>query len=53
MIHISDLAVGQARMRYGLARHGERPGHRMNEQWHPPGPGGVITASYFSVVLRS
>ncbi len=49
MIDIADLAVGQARMLYGLTMHSERPGHRMYEQWHPLGPVGVITAFNFPV----
>ncbi len=47
MIDIADLAVGQARMLYGLTMPSERPGHRMYEQWHPLGPVGVITAFNF------
>ena len=49
MIDIADLAVGQARMLYGLTMHSERPGHRMYEQWHPLGPVGVVTAFNFPV----
>ena len=49
MVDIADLAVGQARMLYGLTMHSERPGHRMYEQWHPLGPVGVVTASNFPV----
>ncbi len=49
MIDIADMAVGQARMLYGLTMHSERPGHRMYEQWHPLGPVGVVTAFNFPV----
>ncbi|MDD5206336.1 MAG: aldehyde dehydrogenase family protein [Desulfobacterales bacterium] len=51
MIDISDLAVGQSRMLYGLTMHSERPGHRMYEQWHPLGPIGVITTFNFPVAV--
>ena len=49
MIDIADLAVGQARMLYGLTMHSERPAHRMYEQWHPLGVVGVITSFNFPV----
>jgi L-aminoadipate-semialdehyde dehydrogenase len=51
MIDIADLAVGQARMLYGLSMHSERAAHRMYEQWHPLGPVGVITAFNFPVAV--
>jgi aldehyde dehydrogenase (NAD+) len=51
MIDITDFAVGQSRMLYGLSMHSERPGHRMYEQWHPLGPIGVITAFNFPVAV--
>ena len=51
MIDITDFAVGQSRMLYGLTMHSERPGHRMYEQWHPLGPIGVITAFNFPVAV--
>ena len=44
MIDICDLAVGQARMLYGLTIQSERPSHRLMEQWHPLGVIAVITA---------
>ncbi len=50
-IDICDLAVGQARMLYGLTMHSERSAHRMYEQWHPLGPVGVITAFNFPVAV--
>lgn len=51
MIDISDFAVGQSRMLYGLTMHSERPSHRMYEQWHPLGPIGVITTFNFPVAV--
>lgn len=51
MIDISDFAVGQSRMLYGLAMHSERSRHRMYEQWHPLGPVGVITTFNFPVAV--
>ncbi len=51
MIDITDFAIGQSRMLYGLTMHSERPGHRMYEQWHPLGPIGVITAFNFPVAV--
>jgi aldehyde dehydrogenase (NAD+) len=51
MIDISDFAVGQSRMLYGLSMHSERPRHRMYEQWHPLGPVGVITTFNFPVAV--
>ena len=51
MIDIADFAVGQSRMLYGKTMHSERPNHRMDEQWHPLGPIGVITAFNFPVAV--
>jgi aldehyde dehydrogenase (NAD+) len=53
MIDICDFAVGLSRQLYGLTMHSERPGHRLYEQWHPPGPIGVITAFNFPVAVWS
>jgi aldehyde dehydrogenase (NAD+) len=53
MIDICDMAVGQARMLYGLSMHSERPAHRMYEQWHPLGILGLITAFNFPVAVWS
>ncbi|QTA90838.1 Aldehyde dehydrogenase [Desulfonema magnum] len=53
MIDITDFALGQSRMLYGLTMHSERPEHRMYEQWHPLGPVGVITAFNFPVAVWS
>jgi aldehyde dehydrogenase (NAD+) len=51
MIDMTDFAVGQSRMLYGLTTHSERAEHRMYEQWHPLGPVGVITAFNFPVAV--
>ena len=51
MIDITDFALGQSRMLYGLSMHSERSGHRMFEQWHPVGPVGVITAFNFPLAV--
>jgi len=51
MIDMTDFAVGQSRMLYGVTMASERPGHRMYEQWHPLGPVGVITAFNFPVAV--
>src|SRR5512143_2590012 len=53
MIDICDMAVGQARMLYGLSMHSERPEHRMYEQWHPLGILGLLTAFNFPVAVWS
>src|SRR3984885_13659854 len=53
MIDIADFAVGQSRMLYGLTMHSERPQHRMYEQWHPLGVGGVSSAVNFPVAVWS
>lgn len=46
-IDIADFAVGLSRQMYGLTMPSERPNHRIQEQWHPLGPVGVITAFNF------
>ena len=53
MIDIADFAVGQSRMLYGLSMHSERPNHDMQEQWHPLGICGIITAFNFPVAVWS
>ncbi len=53
MIDICDLAVGQARMLYGLTIQSERPRHRLMEQWHPLGLIAVISAFNFPVAVWS
>ena len=47
VIDICDLAVGLSRQLFGLTIASERPGHRIQEQWHPLGPTVVITAFNF------
>lgn len=49
MIDVSDFAVGQSRMLYGMTTQSERNEHRMYEQYHPLGPVGVISAFNFPV----
>jgi L-aminoadipate-semialdehyde dehydrogenase len=51
MIDISDFAVGQSRMLYGLTMQSERTQHRMYEQWHPLGVVGIISAFNFPVAV--
>src|SRR6201992_1509432 len=51
MIDICDFAVGLSRQLYGLTIASERLGHRMMEQWHPAGVGGVLSAFNFPVAV--
>jgi len=53
MIDICDLAVGLSRQLYGLTMPSERRLHRLQEQWHPLGVAGVITAFNFPVAVWS
>ncbi|MDQ1056528.1 aldehyde dehydrogenase (NAD+) [Arthrobacter globiformis] len=53
MIDICDFAVGQSRMLYGKTMPSERPGHRLQETWHPLGVVGVISAFNFPVAVYS
>lgn len=53
MIDICDFAVGLSRQLYGLTMGSERCDHRLQEQWHPFGPVGVITAFNFPVAVWS
>ncbi|MDZ7771393.1 MAG: aldehyde dehydrogenase family protein [Balneolaceae bacterium] len=53
MIDICDFAVGLSRQLYGKTMPSERPSHRMQEQWHPLGICGVITAFNFPVAVYS
>jgi aldehyde dehydrogenase (NAD+) len=46
-IDIADFAVGLSRQLHGLTMPSERPEHRLQEQWLPLGPVGVITAFNF------
>ncbi len=51
MIDICDFAVGLSRQLYGLTIASERPGHKMQEVWHPVGPVGIISAFNFPVAV--
>ena len=53
MIDICDFAVGLSRQLYGLTMPSERRRHRLQEQWHPLGVVGVITAFNFPVAVWS
>jgi len=53
MIDICDLAVGLSRQLYGLTMPSERRMHRLQEQWHPLGVVGVITAFNFPAAVWS
>ncbi len=51
MIDICDFAVGLSRQLYGLTIVSERPLHKMQENWHPAGIIGVISAFNFPVAV--
>jgi len=53
MIDICDYAVGLSRQLFGLTIASERPGHKMQENWHSIGPIGVISAFNFPVAVWS
>ncbi|GGH69182.1 MAG: aldehyde dehydrogenase family protein [Bacteroidetes bacterium] len=53
MIDICDFAVGLSRQLYGLTIKSERPAHHMQEQWHPLGIVGIISAFNFPVAVWS
>ena len=53
MIDICDFAVGLSRQLYGLTMGSERGDHRLQEQWHPVGVVGVISAFNFPVAVWS
>jgi aldehyde dehydrogenase (NAD+) len=53
MIDICDFAVGASRQLYGRTMPSERPGHRLQETWHPLGVIGVISAFNFPVAVWS
>ncbi|MEZ5163444.1 MAG: aldehyde dehydrogenase family protein [Fimbriimonadaceae bacterium] len=53
MIDICDFAVGLSRQLYGLTIVSERPNHSMQENWHPLGPVGIISAFNFPVAVWS
>lgn len=51
MIDICDFAVGLSKQLYGLTIKSERPLHHMQEQWHPLGVVGIISAFNFPVAV--
>ena len=51
MIDICDFAVGLSRQLHGLTIKSERPSHHMQEQWHPVGIVGIISAFNFPVAV--
>lgn len=51
MIDICDFAVGLSRQLHGLTIKSERPNHHMQEQWHPLGVVGIISAFNFPVAV--
>ncbi len=51
MIDICDFAVGLSRQLHGLTIKSERPMHAMQEQYHPLGTVGVISAFNFPVAV--
>jgi len=53
MIDICDFAVGLSRQLHGLTIKSERPDHHMQEQWHPLGITGIISAFNFPVAVWS
>ncbi|KQT85293.1 aldehyde dehydrogenase family protein [Aurantimonas sp. Leaf443] len=53
MIDICDFATGLSRQLYGLTMPSERADHRLQEQWHPAGVVGVISAFNFPVAVWS
>ncbi len=53
MVDVFDFATGLSRQLYGLTMPSERAGHRLQEQWHPLGVVGVITAFNFPMAVWS
>ena len=51
MIDICDFSVGLSRQLYGLTIASERPQHKMQENWHPAGVVGVISAFNFPIAV--
>jgi aldehyde dehydrogenase (NAD+) len=51
IVDIADFAVGLSRQLPGLTIPSERAGHRMQEQWLPLGPIGVISAFNFPAAV--
>ncbi|MCX4097273.1 aldehyde dehydrogenase family protein [Nocardia sp. alder85J] len=53
MIDVCEFALGLSRQLYGYTMPSERPGHRLQETWHPLGVVGVISAFNFPVAVWS
>ncbi|MDI9893668.1 aldehyde dehydrogenase family protein [Rhodococcus sp. IEGM 1381] len=53
MIDICDFAVGLSRQLDGRTMPSERPGHRLQETWHPLGVVGVVSAFNFPAAVWS
>lgn len=53
MVDVCDLAVGLSRQLTGRTMPSERPGHRLQETWHPLGPVAVVSAFNFPVAVWS
>ena len=51
MVDICDFALGLSRQLYGLTMPSERHLHRLQEQWHPLGLVGVVTAFNFPAAV--
>lgn len=50
-LDICDFSLGLSRQLYGLTMASERPAHRLQEQWHPLGVVGIITAFNFPIAV--
>jgi aldehyde dehydrogenase (NAD+) len=51
MIDICDFGTGLSRQLYGLTIASERPGHRMQEVWHPLGICAILSAFNFPAAV--
>ena len=51
MVDVARFVDGVSRQLYGLTMPSERAGHRLQEQWHPLGVVGIITAFNFPVAV--
>lgn len=51
MIDVCDFAQGLSRQLQGLTLPSERPGHRLQELWHPLGVVGVVSAFNFPAAV--
>lgn len=51
MIDICEFAAGLSRQLHGLTIASERPGHRLQELWHPAGIVGVVSAFNFPAAV--